>query len=64
MPKKKCALHKGLTKWPILEESVANWVLENRQNGLIIPRNSLKDKKCKIVRVTENFKLGESRNMS
>ncbi|GFT89278.1 hypothetical protein TNCV_4385871 [Trichonephila clavipes] len=32
MSKKKCALSKGVTKWPILEESVANWVLENRLN--------------------------------
>ncbi|GFX42437.1 HTH CENPB-type domain-containing protein [Trichonephila clavipes] len=42
MPKKKCALHKGVTKWPILEESIANWVLENRQNGFIIIRNSVR----------------------
>ncbi|GFX59642.1 hypothetical protein TNCV_3754071 [Trichonephila clavipes] len=41
MPKKKCALRKGVTKWPILEESVANWVLENRLNGLIVTRNNL-----------------------
>ncbi|GFX26327.1 hypothetical protein TNCV_949251 [Trichonephila clavipes] len=41
MPKKKCALRKGATKWPILEESVANWVIENRQNGLIVTRNSV-----------------------
>ncbi|GFT95995.1 uncharacterized protein TNCV_312911 [Trichonephila clavipes] len=40
MSKKKCALSKGVTKWPILEESVANWVLEHRLNGLIVPRNS------------------------
>ncbi|GFV87275.1 hypothetical protein TNCV_5114931 [Trichonephila clavipes] len=42
MPKKNCALHKGVTKWPILEESVANWVLENRLNGLIVTRNSVR----------------------
>ncbi|GFY27422.1 pogo transposable element with KRAB domain [Trichonephila clavipes] len=42
IPKKKCALRKGVTKWPILEESVANWVLENRQNGLIVTRNSVR----------------------
>ncbi|GFW30807.1 HTH CENPB-type domain-containing protein [Trichonephila clavipes] len=42
MPKKKCALRKGVTKWPILEESVVNWVLENRQNGLIVTRNSVR----------------------
>ncbi|GFU60034.1 hypothetical protein TNCV_3238131 [Trichonephila clavipes] len=36
MPKKKCALRKGVTKWLILEENVANWVLENRLNGLIL----------------------------
>ncbi|GFW52016.1 HTH CENPB-type domain-containing protein [Trichonephila clavipes] len=41
MPKEKCALRKGVTKWPILEESVANWVLENRQNRLIVTRNSV-----------------------
>ncbi|GFX83241.1 hypothetical protein TNCV_4988351 [Trichonephila clavipes] len=41
MPKKKCALRKGVTKWPLLEESVANWVLENRLNGLIATRNSI-----------------------
>ncbi|GFU69539.1 hypothetical protein TNCV_1350991 [Trichonephila clavipes] len=40
MTKKKCALRKGVTKWPILEESVANWVLENRLNRLIVTRNS------------------------
>ncbi|GIX99162.1 hypothetical protein CDAR_547151 [Caerostris darwini] len=34
----KCALHKGVTKWSILEESVANWVLENCQNGFIVTR--------------------------
>ncbi|GFV04450.1 HTH CENPB-type domain-containing protein [Trichonephila clavipes] len=42
MPKKKCALRKGVTKWPILEESVANWVLENRLNGLIVTRNCVR----------------------
>ncbi|GFS75306.1 pogo transposable element with KRAB domain [Trichonephila clavipes] len=42
MPKKKCALRKGVTKWPILEESIANWVLENHQNGLIVTRNSVR----------------------
>ncbi|GFV75595.1 putative transposable element [Trichonephila clavipes] len=42
MAKKKCALRKGVTKWPILEESVANWVLENRQNELIVTRNSVR----------------------
>ncbi|GFT97623.1 pogo transposable element with KRAB domain [Trichonephila clavipes] len=33
---------KGVTKWPILEESVANWGLENRQNGFIVTRNSVR----------------------
>ncbi|GFW64672.1 hypothetical protein TNCV_700751 [Trichonephila clavipes] len=42
MPKKKCALRKGVTKWPILQQSVANWVLENRLNGLIVTRNSVR----------------------
>ncbi|GFV77110.1 hypothetical protein TNCV_691781 [Trichonephila clavipes] len=42
MPKKKCALRKGVTKWLVLEESVANWVLENRLNGLIVTRNSVR----------------------
>ncbi|GFT26988.1 zinc finger MYM-type protein 5 [Trichonephila clavipes] len=42
MPKKKCALRKGVKKWPILEESVANWVPENRLNGLIVTRNSVR----------------------
>ncbi|GFW81411.1 hypothetical protein TNCV_377591 [Trichonephila clavipes] len=42
MPQKKCALRKGVTKWPILEESVANWVLENRLNELIVTRNSVR----------------------
>lgn len=42
MPRNKCALRKGVEKWPILEENVANWVLENRQNGLIITRNSVR----------------------
>ncbi|GFX40213.1 HTH CENPB-type domain-containing protein [Trichonephila clavipes] len=41
MPKKKCALRKGVPKWPILEESVANWVLENCQNRLIVTINSV-----------------------
>ncbi|GFV99157.1 glutamate receptor ionotropic, delta-1 [Trichonephila clavipes] len=39
MPKKKCVLREGVTKWPILEESVANWVLENRLKALIVTRN-------------------------
>ncbi|GFT38703.1 DUF4817 domain-containing protein [Trichonephila clavipes] len=42
MPKKKCALRKGVTKWPILKESVANWVLENRLNELIVTRNRVR----------------------
>lgn len=42
MPRNKCALRKGIEKWPILEENVANWVLQNRQNGLIITRNSVR----------------------
>ncbi|GFU28713.1 hypothetical protein TNCV_468941 [Trichonephila clavipes] len=42
MPKKKCALRKGVTKWPILVESVANWVLENHLNGLIVTRNRVR----------------------
>ncbi|GFX14968.1 pogo transposable element with KRAB domain [Trichonephila clavipes] len=42
MPKKKCALRKGVKKWLILEEIVANWVLENRQKGLIVTRNSVR----------------------
>ncbi|GFU60625.1 hypothetical protein TNCV_1730321 [Trichonephila clavipes] len=42
MPKKKCALRKGVTKRSILKESVANWVLENRLNGLIVTRNSVR----------------------
>ncbi|GFW83074.1 hypothetical protein TNCV_4605011 [Trichonephila clavipes] len=43
MPKKKCALRKGVSKWPIPEESVANWVLKNRrQNKLIVTRNSVR----------------------
>ncbi|GFS64056.1 HTH CENPB-type domain-containing protein [Trichonephila clavipes] len=42
IPKKKCALRKGVTKWPILEESIAYWVLENRQNGLIVTINSVR----------------------
>ncbi|GFV52406.1 COX assembly mitochondrial [Trichonephila clavipes] len=32
---------RGVTKWPILEESVVNWILENRLNGLIVTRNSV-----------------------
>ncbi|GFX40388.1 HTH CENPB-type domain-containing protein [Trichonephila clavipes] len=42
IPKKKRALRKGVTKWLILEESVANWLLENRQNELIVTRNSVR----------------------
>lgn len=42
MPKQKCALRTGITKWPVLEENVAEWILENRQNGLIITRNSVR----------------------
>ncbi|GIY86962.1 HTH CENPB-type domain-containing protein [Caerostris darwini] len=42
MSRNKCALSKGETKWPILEENVANWVLENRQNRLIVTRNSVR----------------------
>ncbi|GFX93765.1 HTH CENPB-type domain-containing protein [Trichonephila clavipes] len=45
MPKK-CALRKGVTKWPILEESVANWVLENRQNGF-----NCNKKQCTFIRL-------------
>ncbi|GFU60735.1 pogo transposable element with KRAB domain [Trichonephila clavipes] len=65
MPKKKCALRKGVTKWSILEESVANWVLENRQNGLIVTRNSerlfaLKWSK-KNANESKNFKATFSR---
>ena len=39
--KNKCALHTTVAKWPILKESIANWVLENHQNGLFITRNSV-----------------------
>lgn len=42
MPRNKCALRTGITKWPVLEESVTNWVLENRQNGFIVTRNSVR----------------------
>ncbi|GFX18266.1 hypothetical protein TNCV_4305671 [Trichonephila clavipes] len=42
MSKKKCALSKGVTKRSIQEESLANWVLENRLNGLTVPRNSVR----------------------
>ncbi|GFU54204.1 hypothetical protein TNCV_3618611 [Trichonephila clavipes] len=38
MSKKKYALRKRVMKWPILEESVANWALENRRNVLIVTR--------------------------
>ncbi|GFS79437.1 hypothetical protein TNCV_2369751 [Trichonephila clavipes] len=40
IPQNKCNLRKATTKWPILEESVTNWGIENHQNGLIPTRNS------------------------
>ncbi|GIY59697.1 HTH CENPB-type domain-containing protein [Caerostris darwini] len=42
MPRNKYALRKGVAKWLILEERLVNWILENRQNGFIVTRNSVR----------------------
>lgn len=41
MPRNKCAFSIEKIKWPILKESVVNWILENHQNGVIVTRNSI-----------------------
>jgi len=42
MPRKKCATRTGITRWPELENYIAEWVLEQRQSGYIITRNMIR----------------------
>lgn len=42
MPKQKCANRGKPSKWPQLEKKVAEWVLENRQNGNCVTRGALR----------------------
>lgn len=54
MPKGKCALRKAKAKWPILEKTVANWVIENRQKGLNITRNNIRLYALKWAKMNKN----------
>ena len=42
MPKEKCAMRRGSTRWPQLEDYVAEWVFELRQDGYIVTRNKIR----------------------
>ncbi|CDW56533.1 BrkDBD domain containing protein [Trichuris trichiura] len=43
MPKKKRASRSGIASWPELENGLAEWDREQRQNGRIITRTDMKD---------------------
>ena len=42
MPKEKCAMRRGGTRWPQLEDHVAEWVSELRHNGYIVILNRIR----------------------
>ena len=42
MPKNKCAMRRGITRWSKLEDNVAEWVLQQRQHGYIVTRNKIR----------------------
>ena len=42
MPSYKCADRGSKSKWPHLDDAVAKWVSENRENGLIVTRTNIR----------------------
>ena len=42
MPHKKCADRRKKCYWPALEDEVAKWVTEQRQDGYIVTRNLIR----------------------
>lgn len=40
MPRTKCALRRGTTHWPLLENHVADMVREHRQNSYAVTQNN------------------------
>ena len=42
MPRKKCADRGKKCYWPALEDEVAKWVTEQRQDGYIVTRNLIR----------------------
>ena len=42
MPKNKCAMRRGITHWPKLENDVAEWVTQQRQDGYIVTKNKIR----------------------
>ena len=42
MSKNKCAMRRGITHWPKLEDDVAEWVTQQRQDGYIVTRNKIR----------------------
>ena len=42
MPMKKCSMRRGIACWPDLENNVAGWVEEQRQNCYVVTRNMMR----------------------
>lgn len=42
MPMKKCSMRRGIACWPDLENNVAGWVEEQRQNCYVVTRNMIR----------------------
>ena len=42
MPSKRCAMRRGISYWPELENNLYEWAISSRQNGYVITRNTIK----------------------
>ena len=42
MPMRKCAMRRGIACWPELENIVAEWLEEQRQNYPVVTRNMIR----------------------
>ena len=53
MPKNKCAMRRGITRWSKLEDDVAEWVLQQRQDGYIVTRNKIRSHALKWAKANK-----------
>ena len=53
MPKQKCAMRRGSTHWPQLEDRVAEWLSELRQDGYIVTQNEIRAYALKLTKAHE-----------
>ncbi|KFD47118.1 hypothetical protein M513_12028 [Trichuris suis] len=58
IPKKKCARRSGIAHWPELENYLAEWVRQQRQNSRIIRRTDVRDQAMKWARFNQHVSSG------